>query len=457
MARYCAKGVKGGSFGVLALALVLCFVTQHHVEGGRDLRWDTSAASAWDQQTNQNEIQLPKLIGTDVRCRDPITGLDDVCIGLDYLPSFEDSDLGLVSYGINYTGVVQMAGLSAYDKERHVLVLYGAAEKTKQTRVLSLDARTSEVVNADVPVPVTSFGFIGIGIRLGRDSVGKRTVVVGPNTSPQESVLSHGFYEVLDDSREARSLGYNLEDAVPRGFFELGYLEVMGTQLGVYEEERGVFWLGLARNSTATKSVEFLLVGIDVDHGTTANALTFPFGDCEVLGPMVWQEETKRILMPTFKTGTRDIIIGSIDPMEGTCTQVTALPLALLPYAGFMTFPPNQTEPTVTLLVNADADEEDELLLASSLHHPDDGDVLSLPQGVVAGSLQHPSFLASLRPMSAEGEDLGVWRGEPSKATKAQKFVNFDLATGEVTSESQVICSSGSQVDPCPGQLHWAI
>lgn len=421
------------------------------------MRWDTKVASV-DEKIDQNQVQLPKLIGTEVLCRNPITGLDDVCIGLDYLPSFEDSVGGLVSYGSNYTGFTQMAGLSDYDKERHVVVIFGASEASKQTTVFSLDAKTSEMVNDPVPVPVTSFAFVGIGIRLGHDSVGKRTIVMGPNTSPQESALSnanaHGFYEVEDDSKEARSLGYTLEDAVPKGFFELGYLEVMGTQLGVFDAERGVFWMGLARNSTATKSVEFLLVGVDVDHGTTANALTFPFGDCQVLGPIVWQEETKRILMPTFKTGTRDIIIGSIDPMEGTCTEVTALPLSLLPYAGFMTFPPNQTEPTVTLLVNADADEEDD---ASSLHRPDDGDFLSLPKGVVAGPLQHPRFLESLRPVSAEEEDLDVARGEPSKATKAQKFVNFDLATGEVTSESQVICSSGSQVNPCPGQLHWAI
>ena len=393
----------------------------------------SEAATAIDP----NNVKLPALLGSIFFDFNHTSGSWEACEGLSYL----EGDTVFVPYGMNETGYAQFAALSSYDPNRKCVVAYGYKTTDTSTNVLTFDAETGQLVGSPVWVPVVSFEFPGVGIRMSHDHERKRTIITGPMESYG---TSHGFYVVGDGQQESKDLGFTLEQIVPRGLFQLGYLEVLGTKLSAIDPSTGFFWEGVARNSTDTKATEFLLLGVNPDEGRLEHSLVFPIGDCEVLGPLTWHEGSRTILMPTFRTGTREIIVGSFDPSALTCVAMQSLPLALLPYSGFMTFPPGQGNTTATLMVNAASP-------AAGLQDvgTPNTEAVVLSRGLVSPPLQDAAGLtaAALRRLQ---------QGPPP--SKPQMLVNFDLSTGEVVQRTGTVCMSG--VAPgvgCPGQLHWAL
>ena len=405
-----------------------------------------------------------KLIGAVEICQSPTSQKATFCIALNFLPDFDESTKFDV-FGKNYTEFIQFDGLSVYKKSGHVLQMFGYQAGTGKTNILSFDVFSADMVLPPVELPIVSYAFIGLGIKMAYDPMVDRTIVTGTLPFKDARNTTHGFYSI-DKGGLAHDLGFTLEDITPKTLWKGGYIEILGTRLGIYSPEDKLFWGGYARNNTETGKVDFLLLGIDVDEGALKKDYVFPIGDCGVLGALTWDPYNARILMPTFKTGTSgedvEIIMGSFDPTEGTCKSLGSIDF--LPQGGLMTFDTAVSDSVVTMLV------EDQSYNASSSSSSSLGEeVLDTPEGfpmVVPPHLGR-SAVSTLRSVET-GEVVDVFGREPASASdeegpvkpKPFQVINYDLSLGKITAKSHDVCwlEMAAMIHQlCPHQLEWAV
>jgi len=380
-----------------------------------------------------------KLVGTNYKCVNA-TGHYHFCIGMTFLPSFEQST-GFEPFGTNYTDVIQFNALSVYDKEDKVMRAFASIEDTGATAIYPIDVFSANLVAPPVELPVVSFFFVGVGIKMGFDAARKSTIVTGLLPfDPHNPKITHAFYEI-DAQNRKKTLDFTLESIVPKGFFQLGNVEILGTKLAVVDNE-GVFWEGIARNSTKTLKPEFVMVGVDVEKKAVKKTYPFPIGDCEFLGSMTYDPLNHKILMPTLKTGTKEtIIMGEFDPATGSCVQKHVLDY--IPFSGLLELDPALSAPTATMLVGINSE-------GSKIISEED---LILPNGMVALPLSHPAHFSGLKSVET-GEEVSVLREGPVPPMP-QKIVNYDLKTGKFVSQTHKVCEPVVARD-CPWQMYWA-
>lgn len=157
---------------------------------------------------NPNNVKLPALLGSIFFDLNHTSGSWEACEGLSHL----EGDTEFVPYGMNETGYAQFAALSSYDPNRKCVVAYGYKTTDTSTNVLTFDAELGQLVGSPVWVPVVSYEFPGVGIRMSHDHERKRTIITGPMESYG---TSHGFYVVGDGHQESKDLGFTLEQIAP--------------------------------------------------------------------------------------------------------------------------------------------------------------------------------------------------------------------------------------------------
>ena len=122
------------------------------------------------------KVKLPALLGSIFFDLNHTSGSWEACEGLSYL----EGDTGFVPYGMNETGYAQFAALSSYDPNRKCVVAYGYKTTDTSTNVLTFDAETGQLVGSPVWVPVVSYEFPGVGIRMSHDHEGKERSLLAP-------------------------------------------------------------------------------------------------------------------------------------------------------------------------------------------------------------------------------------------------------------------------------------
>ena len=438
-------------FALLAVALCLFAVV---AEGVRD--YPKHAGHREEREVTTTTAHYATLVGT--QWLDHAKKSYD--IGMTFLPNWKSK---LTAYGTNHTDLIQFTGLSDNDDEGHKMIIYADDQKAQGiTSVAMVDVHTAELLVPVVPVPVISIAFVGISIKLNYDRVGSRTIVSGALPIHKgEKTLQHGFYEIKDGASQATSMGFKLEDVVPKGFFMNGQLEILGTKLSVLDDSTGVQWQGLCRNNTNAKnSIEFVLAGIDVNAKKFTKAHTFPMGDCRFLGSMVWDKYTKSAFLITLNMDETKFILAQLDPAAGTCKKLQDLTAP--PLYGLMDFDPaDSSHETLTFL----QDPKRNMLSETQVKDLSQVEVLNeygpvpiVTSPLLTGSssrMHHEQFKAQLTPsgenekkMTTLSKELGPVPAQPSSV------VNYNTRTGLHTEMSPVTCDP-VKVHDCPWQLGW--
>ena len=426
------------------------------VAGVRDFHVSRSRPMPEVVSSTTSTSKPHKLIGTDW------LGHQGFQIGLNYLESMETST-SLTPYGKNYTGWWQQMGLSDFRGEDSTMVLYAANTTGGYvTHVMYADVLNADLSHPFVPVPgLVSVLIVGLDIKLNYDKVQKRTVMTGflPPKKPG-AWPGHGFYMVDDNSDHALNLGFTLEGIVPEGYFQNGYLPILGNKLSVYDEDTSVFWMGLARNATATNQAQFLIVGANVNHKRLEKTYEFPIGDCKFLGAMIPDKKTGEILMQTLDLNN-NMILASLDLKKGTCKAKHALKADQLPYAGYMTFDRTQEDTVTTLchLPNITTTGASTSKLGMG-----EVEIIELDEGMKMAVLptipeyERAALKRNLKTLDSKAADklaesMAGIDGIPAQPLLVQ---SYNLKTGEtIKTSNHPVCEAIYHTN-CPFQLWWS-